>query len=58
MAEQDNIRYVAKRHETGKTNRFFIVRETFWGFHYSTKVLKKWLKPNEVKMWLDLLKEE
>jgi len=57
MAEADNIRYVAKRHETGKTNRFFIVRETFWGFHYSTKVLKKWLKPNEVKMWIDLLKE-
>ena len=51
-----HIEYVAKRHETGKKNRYFIVRVTNFGFHYGTKVLKKWLKPQEVQMYLDLLK--
>lgn len=44
--------YLALRHERGKKNRFYI-----WCWR-DGKVLKKWLKHNEVQMWLDLLKEE
>ena len=53
-----DVRYYARKHETGKKNRYFIVRRTFWGFHYSEKVTKKWLKHSEVQAWLDLLKED
>jgi len=54
----DEITYFAKRHETGKKNRYYIVRRSFWGFSHSHKVVKKWLKHSEVQAWLDLLKED
>jgi len=44
--------YVVVRHIRGKKNRFFIWR---WS---DGATVKKWLKPHEVKMWLDLLKED